>query len=283
MKKPHKISVQEYLQKTIHSLEPDLELFPIFKMHFSRLLDPTIVSIRLSSDGIIINRQVDNDPDYDFETILTEERYTHFYYDEVSSKEIFDGIMYDKDPDQYHLLPEIISQMDDSKIEEYQLLGDFKLAYQLIKNERYFKRSEKELDDKLDQLHQSVDESIDISYALRHYLIVECVQKVISALKNELSETEKFASLYDELVYEYQNIDTVNHPNEPYEFCEEAFNTLSDTKKKAIEYSLAEMKRIDVRQEGHYDFHIYDQVRNYEKTFIGEILFEVNQHIYQSN
>lgn len=283
MKSPNKISAQEYLQKMIHSSEPDLELFPIFKMHFSRLLDPAIVSIRLNDDGILINRQVDNDSDYEFGTTFTEERYTHFYSAEVSSKEIFDGIIYDKDPDQYHLLPDIIGQIDDSKIEEYQLFGDFKLAYQLIKNERYFKRSEEELDEKLDQLNQSVEESIDISHSLRYYLIEECVQKVISRLKNELSEKEQFASLYDELIYEYQNMEIKNFSNEPDQFCKEVFDELSDTKKKAIEYSLADMKRIDVRQEGHYDFHISDQVRDSEKTFIDEILFEVNHHIYQSN
>ena len=81
-----------------------------------------------------------------------------------------------------------------------------------------------------------------------------------------------------------ENIDTFNHPNEPYQFCEEVFHEFSDTKKKAIEYSLADMKRIDVReQEGHYDSYIYNQGRNYEETFISEVLFEVNHYIYQSS
>ena len=286
MKNLHKISAQEYLQKTIHSQEPDLELLPIFKIHFSRLLDPSIVSIRLSKEGVEINRHTEKNVDeYEFGIALTEEKYGHFYSkNDLSSKEIFEGILYDKDPDKYQLLPYVIQDMDASIIQDYQLFGDFKFAYQLIKDRRYTQNLTDELSEKLDQLHQSVEESIDISHTFRSYLIVECVNKVISKLKNEVAENEKFASLYDELVYEYQNIDTFNHPNELYQFCEEVFHEFSDTKKKAIEYSLADMKRIDVReQEGHYDSYIYNQGRNYEETFISEVLFEVNHYIYQSS
>lgn len=281
MKILKKISRTEYLYSLMEGDVADIELFPLFQIHYSRLLDPQIVSIRLNDSGILINRKTPNEFPLD-ELLFSEEQYGHFHNTQnLSSKEIYNNFIYDSNNEKLSEISNLLEDLQDYTIKEWNLFGHFPLAYDLYYSYSHSNGSKEELEQKLDQLHESVNDIINISYRFSDYLLKSCADKAIELIRSNIAEDPiircHYQNFQTEITYRHSFENEIEH------YCSEIFDQMSDIEKKAIEYHLTDMKRVDVRQSGHYDFYIdeHDSTSSFLCSLISNVTSKLKKEPFK--